>query len=111
MPPADPQGAARPAVVAVCGPLTEQDVQLLCDRVAVLLLGECHARITCDVGGGIDLSVVDALARLQLIAQRAGACLDVQSTGDALPALLALTGLEIVATLGLQPLGQPEAGE
>jgi STAS domain len=57
-----------------------------------------------------DLALVDALARLQLAAQRRGWRIRIDGTPPPqLGALLALCGLDRV--LGLEPRRQPELGE
>ena len=55
-----------------------------------------------------DLSVLDALARLQLAALRSGMGCELLATGPSLAELLDLTGLSAVVG---QPIGQPEARE
>ena len=50
-------------------------------------------RLEVRVDGPADLQLVDALARLQLAARRAGATLTVQASGD-LAGLLVLVGLD-----------------
>jgi hypothetical protein len=84
-------------VVQVRGPLGPAGAQLLCARARQLLL---HGDLVVDLQGPVDLGVVEALARIALLAKRLGACVSV--TGDD-QGLLALTGLEV--------LRQAEAGE
>jgi hypothetical protein len=96
--------------VQLRGPLTEHQAQQLCGRVEAQLSLGAPREIRCHVRGTVDLSIVDALARLALIAQRFGSCLDVRSGGD-LEALLVLTGLEVITARRLEPRRQPEAGE
>lgn len=67
------------------------------------------AHLVCELAGPLDLVAVDALARLQLRAQRCGARVEVQADDPVAAGLLALTGLS--GLLGGQPAGQAEAGE
>ena len=64
--------------------------------------------IVCELQGAVDLCVVEALARLQLVARRRGVRVHVQVLGKELAALLELTGLD--PALG-QPRREAEAGE
>ncbi|MCU1693675.1 MAG: hypothetical protein JWM64_2766 [Frankiales bacterium] len=59
------------------------------------------------VPGEAGVAVLDALARLQLLARRLGG--SVRVAGDGLDALAGLCGLS--AVLGLEPEGQPQADE
>ena len=97
MTPADSPNSAARVFVNVHGPLAEQEARRVCDRVRVLLSRNAARGIICRIRGPIDLSVVDVLARLQLIAQRRNAWLQVSAADEdlrALIALLAFTGLE-----------------
>lgn len=70
--------------------------------------------IVCDVAAlaDPDLGTVDALARLQLTAQRCGRRVRLQHACVELRGLLDLTGLsEVVAGLSLEPRGEPEERE
>ena len=68
--------AARPShtfAFAISGPIARDDLPGLCDRVCSLLEGAGAAVALCDVSGvQADAVTVDALARLQLAAQRHG---------------------------------------
>lgn len=68
----------------------------------------CRTVVVCELVGAADLDVVDALARLQLVARRSGMRCEVQVAGEQLCGLLDLTGL---AQALLQPVGQPEPRE
>ena len=106
----------RTGVVRLRGPLGPQAVERACVRLSALLLRKPSV-VVCAVRGQVDLGVVDALARLQLLARRAGASLavevadDAAGAGPALDDLLALTGLQTALGRPLQPGGQAEAGE
>ena len=103
--------------VVVGGPLTPADVPRLWARVRPLLDGGHAQVVVCDLGAltDPDLGTVDALARLQLAARRAGCWLQVRDACRDLQALLALVGLgEAVpceARSGLEPVGQAEQRE
>ena len=81
----------------VRGPLGSDGAERLCAHVEQLLR---EGAVVCDLQGTTDLGVVEALARLRLMAHRLHAHLSV--TGDD-QGLLALTGLEV--------LRQSEPGE
>ena len=61
--------------------------------------------VVCELTGPLDLTVLDALARLVLAARRSGLRCDLTSTESG---LLRLTGLDNAL---LQPTGQPEPRE
>jgi len=66
--------------------------------------------IVCDLAGtDADAGTIDALARLQLSAQRAGVELRLRHVPRELQELLAFTGLSGV--LRLEPVGEPEERE
>jgi hypothetical protein len=111
MTPADRRRAGGLVVVELRGPIAEHQAKQLCGRVEAQILRGAPREIRCDIRGTADLSVVDALARLALIAQRFDGSLDVRSAGDDLAALLVLTGLEVIIAKRLEPRGQPEACE
>ncbi len=104
-----PRPAGRPprvdvetAVLALRGPVAPAEVRALAERLA----GRLHADAVVEVGGTVDVGVVDVLARLALVARRRGVRLRVRAD-EGLAGLLALVGLRAV----VQPLGEPEAGE
>ena len=120
----DLTGGVRPAtraqqrevVVQLCGPILPTEAGRLCAQVRALLSADCTRDVVCDVQGMPDLSVVDALARLQLTARRFDRRVRVRSAGPDLRGLLALTGLQLAVPGLLSPGGselggQPEAGE
>ena len=64
---------AEPVQFAVHGPIARADLPGLCARVCRFLAEGSAAEIVCDVRSvGPDAVTVDALARLQLAAQRTG---------------------------------------
>ena len=92
----DGDGAATTSVVLVLrGPIAPDDVAALCARLDGMLRDSGAALATCDVGGVPDAGVatVDALARLQLAARRAGGHMRLRHASPQLRALLDLVGL------------------
>nr|WP_202454680.1 STAS domain-containing protein [Streptomyces sp. SID8367] len=82
----------------------------MCDRVRAARRGD-GGDIVCDVSGvtATDLATVDALARMQLAARRAGGRIRLRDPSPRLALLLSLTGLG--DALGIEPLGDPEERE
>ena len=67
-------------------------------------------KLSCDVRAlRADVAAIDALARLQLVARRAGFELRLIRASAELTSLIALTGFETV--LRVEPDGQPEERE
>jgi ABC-type transporter Mla MlaB component len=91
---------APPTVAfAIRGPIARADLGGLCDRVCALLHGSGADVALCDVAGvEPDAVVVDALARLQLAAQRIGCRVRLRNASDDLRELVALMGLTDVLT-------------
>ena len=82
---------------AVWGPIAREDLPGLCDRVCALLTESAPSVALCDVQGvEPDAVTVDALARLQLAARRAGCCVRLRNASDELLELVALMGLSDV---------------
>ena len=79
---------------AIRGPIDRTDVPGLCDRVCALLRESGTGLVLCDVSG-VEPSVVtvDALARLQLGAQRNGCRIRLCNASSALRELVAFMGL------------------
>jgi ABC-type transporter Mla MlaB component len=79
---------------AIRGPIDRTDVPGLCDRVCALLRESGTSLVLCDVSG-VEPSVVtvDALARLQLGAQRNGCRIHLRNASSALRELVAFMGL------------------
>jgi ABC-type transporter Mla MlaB component len=82
---------------AISGPIARGDLPGLCDRVCALL-GESRADVAlCDVTGvEPDAVTVDALARLQLAAQRHGCQVLLRHASDELLDLVRFMGLRDV---------------
>jgi ABC-type transporter Mla MlaB component len=82
---------------AITGPIAREDLPGLCTRVCTLLEQSNARAALCDVTGvGVDAVTVDALARLQLAAQRRGCCVRLSNASTELRELLAFMGLEDV---------------
>ena len=82
---------------AVWGPIQRSDLPGLCDRVCALFARSRAAVAFCDVSGvPADALTVDALARLQLGAKRAGCTVRLRNASPALLELVAFMGLENV---------------
>ncbi|WP_200301942.1 STAS domain-containing protein [Streptomyces adelaidensis] len=99
--------ATTPAVLVLPGPVTRDEVPRLCDEVRAHLEGAGGGIVVCDVAGigPPGLGVIDALARLQLTARRAGGRIRLRDPDPALRALLGLVGLAFDVE------GQAEEGE
>lgn len=100
-------GATASVVLVLHGPIAPDDVPGLCDRLDGMLRRAGPGLATCDVGGVPDATVatVDALARLQLAAKRAGGCLRLRHASPQLRALLDLVGLADVIPCAPAPAG------
>jgi hypothetical protein len=82
-------------VVLFGGPICEEDVQALCERVRLALQGSVADEVICDVGAldGPDVGTLDALARVQLTAVRLGGRIRLRRACVDLRDLLVLAGL------------------
>lgn len=105
--------AMTPNVLVVTGRITRADVPVLCAELEALLTGvPGPAVVDCDVGGVVrpDLTLVEAIARLGLVARRAGAGLRLCDAPAELRVLLDLVGLADVVdvTIGTEPTGPAE---
>ncbi|MEU0301791.1 STAS domain-containing protein [Streptomyces sp. NPDC006175] len=89
--------AMTPNALVLTGRVTRTDVPGLCARLEALLSGAPEtAVVDCDVGGVVhpDLALVEAVARLGLVARRAGGVeLRLRNVPAELGALLDLVGL------------------
>lgn len=99
--------ATTPAVLVLPGHVTRDEVPRLCDEVRAQLEGTGGGVVVCDVAGigPPGLGVIDILARLQLVAKRAGGRIRLRAPDPALCALLGLVGLAFDVE------GQVEEGE
>jgi anti-anti-sigma regulatory factor len=96
--------AWRAPAVLMWGPLTRAEVPARCEAVAAMLLE--RRTVVVDVTGVItaDLVLVDAIARILLLARRLGGTLRVVGVGSDLALLLQLTGLrELLGELDQLP--------
>ena len=83
-------------------PVTDEQVRRLCTGLRETLTGGAVAAVVCHVEHAVgDLATVDAVARLALVARRAGVAFAVASPGPELSSLLGLVGLR--AVLGRLP--------
>jgi ABC-type transporter Mla MlaB component len=87
--------AGTSVVMVLLGPIAPADVPALCARLDGMLRHTGAGLATCDVGAVPDATVatVDALARLQLAAKRAGGRIRLRHASPQLRALLDLVGL------------------
>lgn len=82
---------------AIWGPIDQEDLPGLCERVCALLERSGAGVALCDVGGvAVDAVTVDALARLQLAARRNGCQVRLRRASDELTELVAFMGLRDV---------------
>ncbi|WP_031083634.1 STAS domain-containing protein [Streptomyces sp. NRRL WC-3549] len=98
--------AQTPITFVVTGRVTRADVPALCAELEALLTRSPAAVVDCDVHGvpGADLTLVEAVARLALVARRAGARLRLRHAPGELRSLLGLVGLaEVVGPGGTDP--------
>lgn len=102
-----PEGP-RTATFVVDGSITRAAIPDLCQQLDQLLEVVRADLVVCDVGGVLhaDAVVLDALARLQLTARRAGCAVQFQRVSEVLHGLLALTGFAEVLCLGDGPADQ-----
>ena len=89
--------APEATTFAITGPIARADLPGLCVRVCALLERISARVVLCDVTGvGVDAVTVDALARLQLAAQRRGCRVRLRNASPELRELVAFMGLEDV---------------
>ncbi|HTU84398.1 MAG TPA: STAS domain-containing protein [Solirubrobacteraceae bacterium] len=85
---------------AIWGPIARADLPGLCDRVCALIATSGASTAVCDVAGvAVDAVTVDALARLQLAAQRQNCHIRLLRASDQLRALVEFMGLDDVLAL------------
>ncbi len=88
---------AGPAAFTVYGPIAREDLPGLCDRVCRLFHENPAIQVLCDVQGvEPDAVTVDALARLQLAAQRHGRRVRLQNASEQLLELVEFMALDNV---------------
>lgn len=88
-----PEAWPTEVALAIRGPITRGDLPGLCDRVCAILGGR-GSIVACDVAGlDPDAVTVDALALLQLAAQRRGCCVRLRNASPGLLDLVDLMGL------------------
>jgi ABC-type transporter Mla MlaB component len=94
--------SATPAVLVLPGLVTRDEVPGLCEAVRALLEAAGGGVVVCDVAGlgPPGLTAVDALARLELAARRAGGRIRLHDPDPALSALLDLVGLRFETSGG-----------
>ena len=92
-------GPATVVVVRVSGPVSPERAQRLYAHLEAQLDEQDPVCVLCRADGLIDLSVLDVLARVALIARRRHTSVRVASTQGDLEGLLALTGLASVVTV------------
>ncbi|MEV5787279.1 STAS domain-containing protein [Streptomyces sp. NPDC052287] len=87
--------AMTPAVLVLPAPVTRDEVPRLCDDVRARLAATGGGVVVCDVAGlgPPGLTTVDALARMELAARRAGGRIRLRDPAPPLRALLDLVGL------------------
>lgn len=93
--------SVTPAVLVLPGLVTRDEVPRLCDDVRARLEATGGGVVVCDVAGLAPpgLAAVDALARLELTARRAGGRIRLKDPDPALRALLDLVGLRFDASV------------
>ena len=78
-------------------PVTADVVRRLCAGLRVQLSTGTVSAVVCQVDRAVgDLATVDAVARLALVARRAGVAFALEPPGEELSALLGLVGLRAV---------------
>jgi ABC-type transporter Mla MlaB component len=104
-------------VLALGGRIARADIPRLCERFGALLEVARPDHVRCDVAGLVDCDAVtvDALARIQLRARRAGCQIRLCRASDYLRGLIEMMGLSAVVPCvpdsALEPVGQPEQRE
>ncbi|MFE2430326.1 STAS domain-containing protein [Streptomyces sp. NPDC059373] len=100
-------------VLAIGPTLAPADAARLAARLRAVPRGHHPAVVVCDVAAVTepDLGAVEALAGLQLTARRLGYRIRLRGASDRLRELLALTGLDGVLPLWIEPVGEPEERE
>lgn len=100
-----------PVVVRLSAPISPPEAAALCVAIQQRLATGSGRVVVCHVLGPVDLSVVGVVARMQLMSRRLRTPLQLRTWSPALSELLALTGLDEVIPVRLEPGRQPEARE
>ena len=111
--PHPPPPDGPPIVVVFEGPVTPDATAGFCARVRDVV-ADGAGEVVCDVAevDDPDVALIDAFARLQLLALRQGCRVRMRRPPDDLRALLDLMGLcEVVLESPVQVVGQPEEAE
>ena len=110
--------AARPLVLAIAAPLSRDDVPALCERARAALVATGAPLVIYDVAAldPVDITSVEAVARLTLLARRLGRSVEVRNASLDLLGLVGLCGLRSVLlgaarTSGVEAGRQPEQRE
>jgi ABC-type transporter Mla MlaB component len=86
--------SSAPLSIVVRGPLRRSDLPGLCERICRQLAAHPGSLVDCDVTGvSADAVSIDALARLQLGAQRQGCRVRLRDASPELRELVAVMGL------------------
>ena len=81
----------------LAGHLTDDQVRRLCTGLAEQLTAGVASAVVCHVEQAVgDLATIDAVARLALVARRAGVAFSLDGPGTELTALLGVVGLRAV---------------
>ena len=79
----------------VTGPLSLPDLPLLCGDLAQLIETTGATSAVCDVGcAGPDAVLVDALARIRMLARERGCAVEIRGASEQLRELVAFMGLQ-----------------
>jgi hypothetical protein len=103
-----PPTGPRRVVVVIDGPFSHGSIAALCDGARRLLATGRVDVVMYDVGAVVDpeVMVIEALARLQLTARRAGGSIGVRHASGTLRDLLDMVGLcDVIALCDASPLG------
>jgi ABC-type transporter Mla MlaB component len=101
--------SAPTVAFTITGPIARSDLEGLCKRVCALFERSAARVALCDVSGvEPDAVTVDALARLQVAANRRGCRVHLRNASVALTELVAFMGLEDVL---VEARRQPEERE
>jgi ABC-type transporter Mla MlaB component len=96
------QVATRTVSLAVRGPITRAGLPAVTQRCCAFFAANAGCRVDCDVGGCVaDAVTVDALARLQLVAQKNRCIVVLRNAAADLVELVDLMGLADV--LAVEP--------